>query len=330
MVCASHADRQRRGNERGIRMAARHHHHRRSDEHGHSCNPKTGGKGRGGMGKQHRPAMDDQVFASITRLTLQGAQQHRTWEASLLDTFLLPTSSMTAISMKQAGLSSACNSLSLRLLFKTGSCSGPSGASALRVVTLICKICPWPASSRPRSRRGQHWESTCPRSHFRPESITQSSLGKCVLHPLVRPRRGRTTTGAHHLFQITEDTPPKPNGHPEMPSRLEAKWLRTATTPRVPKPHLQPPLLAFFTNSYCTTPSPTHTTPHTVVRPVPGNVAFLAEMRMVPFSCARTCVRVLQSFSQCFYPAWCPASSSRQPCPLLRHHSGCHGRVDVG
>ena len=53
-------------------------------------------------------------------------------------------------------LSSACNSFSLRLLFKTGSSSGTSGASAPRVLTLICKICPWLASSRPLSRRGQH------------------------------------------------------------------------------------------------------------------------------------------------------------------------------
>ena len=51
--------------------------------------PKPMGKGDGGKGKQRRPAMDDQVLASIARLTLQGAQ------ASLLDTFLLPTCSQT-------------------------------------------------------------------------------------------------------------------------------------------------------------------------------------------------------------------------------------------
>ena len=68
-----------------------------------AASQKPTGKGKGGKGKQRRPAMDDQVLASIARLTLQGAQQHRTWEASLLDTFLLPTSSQTATSMKQAG-----------------------------------------------------------------------------------------------------------------------------------------------------------------------------------------------------------------------------------
>ena len=57
VICASHADRQRRGIERGIWMAARHHHrrwrqvisrtqqqeaaHRRSDEHGRSRTPKN-------------------------------------------------------------------------------------------------------------------------------------------------------------------------------------------------------------------------------------------------------------------------------------------------
>ena len=118
VICASHADQQRRGIERGIRTAARHHHHswrwvisrtqrqksahRRSDESGHSCNLKNRVKVQG-REKQHRPALDDQVLASIARPTLQGAQQHQTWEASLLDTFLLPTSSHTAISMKQAG-----------------------------------------------------------------------------------------------------------------------------------------------------------------------------------------------------------------------------------
>ena len=68
-----------------------------------AASQKPTGKGKGGKEKQRRPAMDDQVLASIARLTLQGAQQHRTWEASLLDTFLLPTSSQTATSMKQAG-----------------------------------------------------------------------------------------------------------------------------------------------------------------------------------------------------------------------------------
>ena len=63
---------------------------------------KPMGKGKGEKGQQRRPAIDDQVLASIARLTLQGAQQHRTWEASLLDTFLFPTSSQTATSMKQA------------------------------------------------------------------------------------------------------------------------------------------------------------------------------------------------------------------------------------
>ena len=58
-----------------------------------AASQKPTGKGKGGKGKQRRPAMDDQVLASIARLTLQGAQQHRSWEASLLDTFLLPTSS---------------------------------------------------------------------------------------------------------------------------------------------------------------------------------------------------------------------------------------------
>ena len=68
-----------------------------------AASQKPTGKGKGGKGKRRRPAMDDQVLASIARLTLQGAQQHRTWEASLLDTFLLPTSSQTATWMKQAG-----------------------------------------------------------------------------------------------------------------------------------------------------------------------------------------------------------------------------------
>ena len=101
-------------------MAARHRHrrwrrvisrtqqqdaaNRRSDEHGCSRTTKNlWEKARAGKGKQRRPAMDDHVLASIARLTLQGAQQHRTWEASLLDTFLLRTSSQTATSMKQAG-----------------------------------------------------------------------------------------------------------------------------------------------------------------------------------------------------------------------------------
>ena len=68
-----------------------------------AASQKPMGKGKGGKRKQRRPAMDDQVLASVVRLTLQGAQQHRTWEASLLDTFLLPTSSQTAVSMKEAG-----------------------------------------------------------------------------------------------------------------------------------------------------------------------------------------------------------------------------------
>ena len=96
-----------------------------------------------------------------------------------------------------------------------------------------------------------------------------------MLHLLLRLRRGRTTTGAHHLFQIKEDTPPKPDGHPEMSSRLEAKWL-----PRVPEPYLQPPLLAFFTTSYCTSPSPTHTTPHTTTTKEPLRTGVVRPVRV--------------------------------------------------
>ena len=69
VICASHADRQHRGIERGILMAA-HHHHRHW---------------RRVISRTHR------------------AQQHRTWEASLLDTFYCQKPSQTAFSMKQAG-----------------------------------------------------------------------------------------------------------------------------------------------------------------------------------------------------------------------------------
>ena len=71
VICASHADRQRCGIERGIWMAARHHHrrwrwvtsrtqqqeaaHRRSDEHGRSRTPKTCGKRQGREGEATPP-----------------------------------------------------------------------------------------------------------------------------------------------------------------------------------------------------------------------------------------------------------------------------------
>ena len=163
-----------------------------------------------------------------------------------------------------------------------------------------------------------------------------------------QPRQERTTCS-----KLQKTHRPSQTDIQRCPADWRQKCLRTAnTTPRLPKPHLQPPLplldaihfflslhpCAFFENLSLFRSITNSRTPHTtttkeplragVFRRVPGNVAFLADMCVLPWSCTRTCVRVLQSFSQCFYPAWCPAS--RPPCPLLRHHSGCHGRVDVG
>ena len=44
------------------------------------------------------------VFSAFGRLTLQSAQQHRVWEASMLDTFLGPTDSAIITAMQEAGV----------------------------------------------------------------------------------------------------------------------------------------------------------------------------------------------------------------------------------
>ena len=48
--------------------------------------------------------LNDPVLSAMARLTLQSAQQHREWEASLLTTYLGPTDSGVTTSMREAGV----------------------------------------------------------------------------------------------------------------------------------------------------------------------------------------------------------------------------------
>ena len=88
-------------------------------------------------------------MSAITRLTLQSAQQHRVWEASLLSTYLGPTDSDVIVAMREAGVRyhnevQAADSARREQL-------GPPhvhvfGAMITALITQITRITPQPSS----------------------------------------------------------------------------------------------------------------------------------------------------------------------------------------
>ena len=63
---------------------------------------KSKAKGKGKSGQS--ATLNDPVLSAMARLTLQSAQQHMVWEASLLTTFLGPTDSAVITSMRESGV----------------------------------------------------------------------------------------------------------------------------------------------------------------------------------------------------------------------------------
>ena len=63
---------------------------------------KSKAKGKGKSGQS--ATINDPVLSAMARLTLQSAQQHRVWEASLLTTYLGQTDSAVITSMRESGV----------------------------------------------------------------------------------------------------------------------------------------------------------------------------------------------------------------------------------
>ena len=48
-------------------------------------------------------AFEDPILGAMARLTLQSAQQHKVWEAILLDTYLCSSTAPTILAAREAG-----------------------------------------------------------------------------------------------------------------------------------------------------------------------------------------------------------------------------------